>query len=418
MDAQLAEPPAFAGPDRSALDWLNFFIADVQTGFGPFVAVYLTQQKWTQAEIGVALTIGTITSLVAQVPAGALVDAVRAKRTAAAAGVLAVTFSALLLALAPGKFPVALAEILHGIASCVIGPAVAALSLRIAGYAGMGERLGRNARFAAIGNGLAAAVMGFVGTRLGSEYVFFLTAALGAPALLMLSRIHPLPRRRPRPRRPPVRHCRHPRVGGRQAARRVRRVRAAVPSVQRRDAAARRRPGHQGCRGGREPHHRRLRGRPADRGRRTLAARRPARPVARPPLRAAGGLADVAGPRRDDGAAAGGRAAAGGAGDRRYRRRRLRRDAALIAADITARSGRLTLAMGLAGLPIYIGAALSTTLAGFVATDFGERAAFLALGAVGAAGAALVWLAMPETRQDAAVPVVRATARAETGGVA
>ncbi|HVQ73654.1 MAG TPA: MFS transporter, partial [Bradyrhizobium sp.] len=51
-------PPAPGGkpkPSRESqrgLDWFIFFLADVQTGFGPFIAVYLTTQKWTQVEIG------------------------------------------------------------------------------------------------------------------------------------------------------------------------------------------------------------------------------------------------------------------------------------------------------------------------------------------------------------------------------
>ena len=68
-----------------ALDLLNFFMADVQTGFGPFVAVYLTAHKWTQVEIGLALTLGTVTSVASQVPAGAIVDAMTNKRLAAGA---------------------------------------------------------------------------------------------------------------------------------------------------------------------------------------------------------------------------------------------------------------------------------------------------------------------------------------------
>ena len=62
------------------LDWFVFFLADVQTGFGPFISVYLTTQGWTQTAIGFALSLGTVTSMVSQVPAGALVDAVRSKR--------------------------------------------------------------------------------------------------------------------------------------------------------------------------------------------------------------------------------------------------------------------------------------------------------------------------------------------------
>jgi Na+/melibiose symporter-like transporter len=83
------------------------------------------------------------------------------------------------------------AAVLHAAASCVLGPCIVALSLGLAGYAGMGERLGRNARFAAIGNGLAAAAMGACGYFFSAQAVFFVTAALLIPTLLALSRIRP-----------------------------------------------------------------------------------------------------------------------------------------------------------------------------------------------------------------------------------
>ncbi|PPQ34551.1 MFS transporter [Rhodopila globiformis] len=169
-----------------ALDLVNFFVADVQTGFGPFVAVYLTTHKWTQVEIGFALTVGTVTALVSQLPAGALVDAMRNKRLAAAGALIFVIIAALLLATLPTPLPVLVAQILHGFASCVITPAIAAISLHVAGHAALGERLGRNARFASIGNGLAAAVMGVTGSYFSSRFVFLLTAALCVPALFAL----------------------------------------------------------------------------------------------------------------------------------------------------------------------------------------------------------------------------------------
>ena len=62
-----------------ALDWLNFFVANVQTGFGPFIASYLAANKWTQGEIGLMLSVGTISAMASQLPAGALVDAIRSK---------------------------------------------------------------------------------------------------------------------------------------------------------------------------------------------------------------------------------------------------------------------------------------------------------------------------------------------------
>ncbi len=174
-----------------AFDLFNFFLADVQTGFGPFVAVYLTTHKWTETDIGLALSLGAVASMASQIPAGAVVDWMRSKRAAAAIGILAVAAAALMLAVLPTRFPVAIAEILHGVGSCLITPAIAAISLRLVGHAALGERLGRNASFASIGNGLAAGVMGGVGTCLSSGAMFWLTAALTLPALLALWRTAP-----------------------------------------------------------------------------------------------------------------------------------------------------------------------------------------------------------------------------------
>ncbi len=168
------------------LDLFNALVASVQTGFGPFVAVYLASEAWTQREIGTALSLGTLAGMLSQVPAGALVDAARSKRTAAFVACVAVAASALLLAVWPERLPVLGAEVLHGFASCMLGPAIAAVSLRLVGHAGLGERLGRNARYAAIGSGLAAAIMGAVGTYVDESAVFWLTAVLMLPALIAL----------------------------------------------------------------------------------------------------------------------------------------------------------------------------------------------------------------------------------------
>jgi MFS family permease len=195
---QRSEPPragsgSTAAPARSAevaasrgLDYFNLFVANVQTGFGPFIAVYLSGQKWTQTAIGVALSVGTVSSMASQVPAGALVDAIRNKTRVAAFSVLVFTASALMFAIYPIPLLVYLAEVLHGISSCTLGPAIAAMSLALAGRFAMAVRLGRNARYAAVGNGVGAALMGACGQYLSERGVFYLTAALTLPALVTL----------------------------------------------------------------------------------------------------------------------------------------------------------------------------------------------------------------------------------------
>ena len=184
---------------QRGLDWLNFFTANVQTGFGPFVVVYLASQEWTETQIGFALSVGTFTAMVSQVPAGMLVDATPRKRAAALAAVVAVAASALLLAVWPTTGPVLVSEVLHGFASCVLVPAIAAISLALVGREGLGERLGRNTRFGAIGNGVAAGVLGAVGAYVSGAAVFWLTAALCVPALLALAAIRASDLDPPRP---------------------------------------------------------------------------------------------------------------------------------------------------------------------------------------------------------------------------
>src|SRR5205814_1737277 len=135
------------GPSRQSLrglDWFVFFLADVQTGFGPFVAVYLTTQKWTQAEIGLVLSVGGLVALIGQMPGGALVDWARSERLVSGIAVAAIGVSALAYAAWPILPIVFAAAALQAASSCVLGPAIAAISLGLVGKSELGRRLGRN----------------------------------------------------------------------------------------------------------------------------------------------------------------------------------------------------------------------------------------------------------------------------------
>jgi MFS family permease len=191
METSPPSPPHPSQRSLKRLDWFIFLVADVQTGFGPFVAVYLTTQQWTQIEIGLVLTIAGLISLVGQVPGGALVDAARSERVVAGVAVSLIAASALIYATSP-IFPAVLsAAAMHAAASCVLGPAIAAISLGLVGHDAIGERFGRNARFASIGAGLSAAVMGACGYFFSAQAVFFVVAALLIPTLLVLRGIAP-----------------------------------------------------------------------------------------------------------------------------------------------------------------------------------------------------------------------------------
>jgi predicted MFS family arabinose efflux permease len=189
----LRETPAAPAPkptpsrrSQRGLDWFIFFLADVQTGFGPFIAVYLTTEKWTQTEIGLVLSIGGVIGLIGQMPGGAIVDAARSERLVAGLAIATIGCAALGYAAWP-IFPVVVsAAARHAAASCVLGPAIAAISLGLVGPQAIGERLGRNARFASLGNGVAAAVMGTCGYLISSRSVFLVSFALAIPTLIAL----------------------------------------------------------------------------------------------------------------------------------------------------------------------------------------------------------------------------------------
>jgi MFS family permease len=116
----------------------------MQSGFGPFVAVLLADEKWTQQSIGFVLSVGGFAALLSQIPGGELLDATRSKRFLVALGAIAVAMSALVIAFWPTLMVVFAALVLQGLTGGVLGPAIAAISLGLVGHAALAERLGRN----------------------------------------------------------------------------------------------------------------------------------------------------------------------------------------------------------------------------------------------------------------------------------
>jgi len=174
---------------RRGLDWMNFFVADLQTAFGAFVAFSLADLGSTKSQVGLALTAGTLAGVMSQIPGGALVDALQWKRALAAFGIVMVGTSALILALVPSFALVFVAEILHGSSSAILTPAIAAISLGLVGRRAMSVRTGRNYRFEAAGDAITAGLMGAAGQYIVRSAIFLGSAALCIPALIALSRI-------------------------------------------------------------------------------------------------------------------------------------------------------------------------------------------------------------------------------------
>jgi MFS family permease len=173
----------------SGLDGVNFFLAGMQSGFGPFVAVLLANEKWTQQNIGLVLSASSLAGLLSQLPGGELLDASRSKRFLVALGGIIVAVSALAIALWPSLPVVFAALVLQGITGGFLGPAIAAISLGLVGHSALAKRLGRNQRFAATGAVTTAGLMGAIGYFLSYQAIFLASAALALPLLVALARI-------------------------------------------------------------------------------------------------------------------------------------------------------------------------------------------------------------------------------------
>ena len=91
-------------PHGASLDWLNFLLADVRGGLGPYVSVFLlTEAGWDQATIGAVLTVSGLIGITMHTPMGLIIDATHSKRALLIGGVGALSGCALAIAWQPDR---------------------------------------------------------------------------------------------------------------------------------------------------------------------------------------------------------------------------------------------------------------------------------------------------------------------------
>lgn len=167
-----------------SLDTSNFFLADVRDGLGPYLAVYLlTVAHWDEAKIGLIMSIAAAAGIIAQTPAGALVDAMRAKRAVMIIAAMMVTVASLALPWLTSFWGVAISQGIANAASVIFAPALAAVTLGIVGHSGFTRRIGRNETFNHLGNAFAATAAGLSAYVWGPSVVFYLMAAMSLASL-------------------------------------------------------------------------------------------------------------------------------------------------------------------------------------------------------------------------------------------
>ncbi|MGB8922616.1 MAG: MFS transporter [Pseudomonas sp.] len=171
-----------------SLDSLNFFLADVRDGLGPYLAIYLLAvHHWEPASIGLVMTLAGVAALLTQTPAGALVDNTRSKRAVIAIAALLVTGSCVVLPFITSFSLVAITQALSAAAASVFAPAISAITLGITGPRAFTWRTGRNETFNHAGNACAALLAGSFAYLFGPVAVFYLMAVMALCTVIAVS---------------------------------------------------------------------------------------------------------------------------------------------------------------------------------------------------------------------------------------
>jgi predicted MFS family arabinose efflux permease len=174
------------------LDGLNFTLADVRDGVGPFLSIYLKgSQHWQAGQIGIAMAVSSIAAAACQIPAGLIVDSIRAKRALVAGSGFLVAVGCLSIDLIPNFYCVMAAQTILGAASAIIPPSLAALSLGLVGRQMFPARVSRNEGFNHAGNFAAALLAGTVGQRLGYHWIFYFVCLFAIASAFIVSVINP-----------------------------------------------------------------------------------------------------------------------------------------------------------------------------------------------------------------------------------
>jgi MFS family permease len=176
------------GKQRSlrSLEWLNFFLADVQTGLGPFLAAYLASSRWNPGRVGYALTFGGLVAVVMQTPAGAVIDAMHHKRALLAVNLGVLVAGAFLLMGRLSPMTVYSAQFLIGGSGAFLGPTVAAITLGIVGAGAFDKQFGKNQAFNSAGNVFTALLVAYASYKFGYRAIFVIAALLAIPAVVSL----------------------------------------------------------------------------------------------------------------------------------------------------------------------------------------------------------------------------------------
>jgi MFS family permease len=177
-----------ASDDRTratrALQALNFFMADMQAGIGPFLGVFLQQRGWASGPIGTVMTAGGVAGMMMTVPAGAFIDHTEKKRLVVIVTGICTVMASFLILLSQSGLVVTVSQVATAIAGAAIGPAVTGMTLGVVRQKGFNAQNGRNQAWNHAGNMIGAGLSGWLGWKFGMPAIFYLSAAFGVLAII------------------------------------------------------------------------------------------------------------------------------------------------------------------------------------------------------------------------------------------
>lgn len=162
-----------------ALNWLNFFAADISTGVGPFLSVYLTaNQHWTAGQIGIVLSAMSFSAVVTQSIAGYIVGRTTRKRLPIIIATIVLGVLSFSIPFFPAFPYILCAQIIMGVASAFYMPTLIALAASLAGKGQFDGLISKNQSWNHAGNVIAAIFIGVTGKYTHNEGIFYCLLAL------------------------------------------------------------------------------------------------------------------------------------------------------------------------------------------------------------------------------------------------
>nr|WP_227983072.1 MFS transporter [Dickeya poaceiphila] len=167
-----------------ALCLVNFFMADVRDGLGPFLGIFLTEHHWRTDNIGWIMTAGGLAGLVATMPSGLVADASRNKRLILVACCVLITTATLLLWYFPNIYIVGFSQVITGMSAAFIAPLLTGITLGLTGPSGFNRQMGMNEAFNHAGNMSAAMLAGALVLYWGTDVIFILMTGMAICATI------------------------------------------------------------------------------------------------------------------------------------------------------------------------------------------------------------------------------------------